>query len=55
MQISAQKSQPITVTGRITAEFGQILTPAALDFISKLHRQFEGRRQELLAQRAARQ
>ncbi len=55
MQISAPKAQAISVTGRVTAEFAQILTPAALDFIAKLHRQFESRRQELLARRAARQ
>src|SRR6185436_11616847 len=55
MQISAPKAQAVSVTGRVTAEFAQILTPAALDFIAKLHRQFETRRQELLARRAARQ
>ena len=55
MQISAPKAQAISVTGRVTAEFGQILTPPALDFIARLHRQFEARREELLARRAARQ
>src|SRR3989441_4904063 len=55
MQISASKTQDIRVSGRVTAEFSQILTPQALDFIAKLHRQFESRRQELLARRAARQ
>src|SRR6267142_305496 len=55
MAISAPKSQDITVSGRVTAEFAQILTTEALDFIAKLHRQFEPRRQELLARRAARQ
>ena len=33
----------------------QVLTPAALDFVAKLHRAFEPRRHELLARRAARQ
>src|SRR5258708_1961011 len=55
MPISAPKPQDITVTGRVTAQFAEILTPEALDFIAKLHRQFEPRRQELLLQRAARQ
>ena len=55
MPISAPKAQDIAVRGRVTAEFSQVLTPPALDFIAKLHRQFEARRQELLARRAARQ
>jgi malate synthase len=37
------------------AASGSILTPAALDFVAKLHRAFESRRQESLARRAARQ
>jgi malate synthase len=55
MAISAPKTQDIRVSGRVTAEFSQILTPQALDFIAKLHREFDPRRQELLARRAARQ
>ena len=55
MPISVPKPQDIHVGGRVTAEFAQILTPAALDFVAKLHRTFESRRQELLARRAARQ
>src|SRR6185436_18913162 len=43
------------LSGRITTEFAEILSPAALEFIAKLHRRFEPRRQELLANRAARQ
>ena len=39
----------------MTPEFAQILTPEALAFIAALHRQFETRRRELLARRAARQ
>jgi malate synthase len=39
----------------MTPEFAQILTPEALAFIAALHRQFEARRRELLAHRAARQ
>jgi len=55
MPISVPKAQDIQVIGRVTAEFAQILTPQALDFVAKLHRAFESRRQELLARRAARQ
>src|SRR5438876_7255899 len=55
MPISAPKAQDLTVTGRVTAQFAEILTAEALDFIAKLHRQFESRREELLARRAARQ
>ncbi|HWI37700.1 MAG TPA: malate synthase A [Burkholderiales bacterium] len=55
MPISVAKPQDIQVSGRVTADFAQILTPEALDFVAKLHRAFEPRRQELLARRAARQ
>ncbi len=47
--------QGVSVSGRITHEFAQILTPQALGFVAKLHRQFDARRQELLGRRAARQ
>src|SRR5581483_137621 len=55
MALSAPTAQEIRVAGRVSAEFSQILSDAALDFIARLHRQFEPRRQELLARRAARQ
>jgi malate synthase len=45
----------VSISGRITPEFAQILTPEALALVAKLHRQFETRRRELLAHRAARQ
>ena len=45
----------VEITGPITADYATILTPDALAFVAKLHRQFEARRQELLAGRAARQ
>ncbi len=54
-----QRSDPlppgVSISGRVTPEFAQILTPEALAFVAKLHRRFEPRRQELLARRAARQ
>jgi malate synthase len=55
MQTSAPEVHAVAVTGRVTREFAQILTPEALDFVAALHRRFEPRRQELLARRAARQ
>src|SRR3954462_7897220 len=55
MAISAPKAQDVRVAGRVTTEFAQIVSEPALEFIAKLHREFEPRRQELLARRAARQ
>jgi len=55
MPIPAAKAEELAVTGRVTAELAPILTQPALAFIAKLHRQFEPRRQELLARRATRQ
>ncbi len=43
------------ITGTVSPEFLEILTPEALSFVAKLDRQFGPRRQELLARRAARQ
>jgi malate synthase len=45
----------VEITGPITADYATILTPEAVAFVAKLHRQFEGRRQERLRARAARQ
>jgi len=45
----------VMLSGRVTDQFAEILTPQALAFVAKLHRQFESRRQELLARRAVRQ
>ncbi|HEX6268413.1 MAG TPA: malate synthase A [Burkholderiales bacterium] len=47
--------QNLSLSGRVTPEFAQILTPEALAFVAGLHWQFEPRRQELLARRAERQ
>jgi malate synthase len=59
MQTSAVSDQKtatsVAISARVTADFAEILTPEALEFIAKLHRKFEARRQELLARRAARQ
>jgi len=45
----------VEIHGRVTPACAEILTPEAVAFVAKLHRQFEPRRQELLAARAARQ
>ena len=45
----------IEITGRITPEYAEILTPDAVAFAAKLQRAFGGRRAELLAKRAQRQ
>ena len=45
----------VEVRGAITAQYAEILTPAALAFLAKLSRAFEPRRRELLATRARRQ
>ncbi len=45
----------IEITGRITPEFAQILTPEAMAFVARLQRAFGRRRDELLAKRAVRQ
>ncbi len=55
MHMSAPLPDGVSISGRVSPEFAQVLTPEALDFIAKLHRRFEPPRQELLARRAARQ
>jgi malate synthase len=55
MHMSRPLPQGIALSGDVSPQFAQILTPEALGFVAKLHRSFEPRRQELLARRAARQ
>ncbi len=55
MHMSSPLPQGVSISGRITAEFAQILTPEALTLVANLHRRFDARRQELLARRAQRQ
>jgi malate synthase len=45
----------IEITGRVTPEYAQILTPDAVAFAARLQREFGARRNDLLARRAARQ
>ncbi|NJP06789.1 MAG: malate synthase A [Chloroflexaceae bacterium] len=45
----------VVINAPITPSFAEILTPEAVAFVAKIHRAFEPRRRELLAQREARQ
>lgn len=47
--------QGVEILAPLTPAFEEILTTEALAFVAKLHRQFEGRRRELLAARVVRQ
>jgi malate synthase len=55
MHMSGPLPQGVAISGQITREFAQILSPESLAFLAKLHRRFEARRQELLSRRAERQ
>src|SRR5258708_33000165 len=55
MQRAVPRSRDISLLGRVSAGFAEILTEEALDFIADLHRRFDPQRQDLLARRAARQ
>src|SRR2546421_12092967 len=54
-QATTQYAQGIEVTATITPEVAEILTPEAMNFVAKLARASEERRQELLQRRAQRQ
>jgi malate synthase len=45
----------VEIRGPVEGRSGEVLTDAALAFVAGLHREFEPRRRELLAERAARQ
>src|ERR1700693_1579696 len=47
--------ESIQITGAVTPEFAEILTPEALNFVATLSRAFASRREELLQRRARRQ
>jgi malate synthase len=55
MSINPALPAGITIRADITPQYAEILTVPALAFVAKLHRQFDSRRQELLAKRATRQ
>src|SRR5690349_4283753 len=50
-----QYSKGIEVLGTLNDDFATVLTPEALDFVTKLVRTFSARREELLGKRAERQ
>jgi malate synthase len=54
-QATTTYAEGIEIKAPITPEFAEILTPEAMNFVAKLARAFEGRRQELLQRRVQRQ
>ncbi|HKS47225.1 MAG TPA: malate synthase A [Amycolatopsis sp.] len=52
--MSARFTSRIQVTGPLKDRFGEILTPAALNFVARLDNEFAGRRRELLDARRLR-
>ena len=54
-QATTRYGEGIEITAPIPSEFAEILTPEAMNFVAKLARTFEGRRQELLQRRMQRQ
>jgi malate synthase len=52
---SAGYPDGVQITGEVTPEFAEILTPAAVAFVTKLERTFRDRRATLLQKRAERQ
>lgn len=49
--VNQSNSSPVIVSQSLSPEFADILTPEALDFLGKLHRQFNPQRQQLLQAR----
>src|SRR5689334_12139334 len=45
----------VEITGPLLDRFDEILTPEAIGFVAALHREFDGRRRELLQARQERQ
>jgi malate synthase len=54
-QTTRRFAEGVEFTAPIPDEFAEILTPEAVSFVAKLHREFAGRRDELLRRRAERQ
>src|SRR5688500_2655870 len=54
MHMSGPLPQGVSISASITQPFAEIRTPGALELVARLHRQFEPRRQQLLAKRAER-
>jgi malate synthase len=48
-------AEGVAIAGPVEGRAGEVLTPESLAFLASLHREFDGRRRELLAKRAERQ
>ena len=48
------ETEDVSIDAPMRPGFERVLTTEALELVAKLHRQFESRRQELLAKRVAR-
>ena len=55
MPLDSLNDPAVRITAPTEGRAAEILTPAALDFVADLHRRFDARRLDLLAERAARQ
>ena len=55
MSTSPPQVEGVEISGPISPEFAEILTPEAVSFVAGLHRKFNARRQELLERRRQRQ
>ncbi len=53
--MGASTSEQMQITGRLTEPAARVLTTDALDFVARLHRQFNPRREQLLLHRDERQ
>jgi malate synthase len=49
------RGKMIVVSGPMRARYGEVISPAALEFLAGLHRKFDKRRRELMQRRADRQ
>jgi len=55
MSTSPPQVEGVEIAAPVSTEFAEILTPEAVAFVARLHRQFNARRQELLERRKVRQ
>src|SRR4051794_34399482 len=53
-EVAVQNADDVEILAPVTPEWESILTPEALAFVAALHREFNPRREELLARREAR-
>jgi malate synthase len=51
----AVAAEGVEVRGPVEGRYGEVLTPAALGFVARLHREFDGTRRALLERRVERQ